>query len=335
MSYKRTLLSLAVAAGLGAASLQANAATATVYGDVALALVYLDSNANGGGTASTSYSLQDNVSIFGVKGDVAKIGGTTFFYDLNWILGDSNPARHLSIVGMKGGYGTVTTGLRDNGLFESMVDGGTYQQNWFYTPGMSALQVSNAITYKSMPMGGLTLGVQAFDFGKESNGNSTTNFTVAGSYATGPMTFGAGYTNYADNSPAADTDQSGAPTNTFSGVQIDKTKGISFAYAGSNWNVTAAYDVRTPYAGDDFKTLMVTGAYSFGKSTVGANVSSTSGYAKGEVTTLIYSYAPADALYYSVEYQNSNADANANGISYATGGTGTSSSIVLGVTYNF
>ncbi|MEJ2451992.1 MAG: hypothetical protein P8047_15250, partial [Gammaproteobacteria bacterium] len=69
--------------------------------------------------------------------------------------------------------------------------------------------------------------------------------------------------------------------------------------------------------------------------TIGANYSSTSGYAKGAVTTLIYSYAPADALYYSVEYQTSNAEANANGISYATGGTGSSSSVALGVTYSF
>ncbi|MEJ2451922.1 MAG: hypothetical protein P8047_14875 [Gammaproteobacteria bacterium] len=40
MINKRTLLSLAVAAGLGAVSLQANAAAPTVYGDLSFALVW-------------------------------------------------------------------------------------------------------------------------------------------------------------------------------------------------------------------------------------------------------------------------------------------------------
>jgi len=339
MSNKKTLLSLAVAAGLGAVSLQANAVTATPYGDLAVALVYLSADANGGSPATSSYSMQDNVSLIGLKGDVAKIGTTTYFYDFNWIVnvvkGLGIGLTHLSMVGASGDFGTVSLGLRDNGLYGSMVDNGTYQQNWFYTPGMSAFQVSDSIKYVSKDMSGFQFGVQAFDIGKDSSGNSQTNYTVAGTYAMGAMTFGAGYTDYSEYSTGLDTDQSGAPTNTFSGVALDKTKGISFKYAGSNWNVTAAYDVRTPLVGDDFKTAMITGAYSFGKSTVAANYSSTSGYAKGNITTLIYSYAPSDAVYYSVEYQTSDADANANGISYATGGTGSSSSMAFGVTYNF
>jgi len=353
MSNKKTLLSLAVAAGLGAVSLQANAAAPTIYGDLAVALVYLDSNANGGSPASSSYFVTDNVSILGVKGEVAKMGTTSFFYDFNWILDGGTPGTHLSIVGMDGSFGTVTLGKRDNGIYGSMVDNGTYQQNWFYTPGMSSFQVSDAITYKTASMGGFQLGVQAFDIGKDgATGDSTTNYTVAGTYAMGKMTFGAGYTSYADltniyTDPLAfgfspDTNQFGESQNVWSGVVLDNTTGVSFKYAADAWNVTAAYDIRKPLASvspglDDLKTLMVTGAYSFGKSTVAANYSTTSvsGYDTSNVTTLIYSYAPADALYYSVEYQTSNAAANLNGVTGATGGTGSSSSIALGVTYNF
>jgi len=345
MSNKKTLLSLAVAAGLGAVSLQANAAAPTIYGDLAVALVYTGSTtdvATDPGYES-SYFVTDNVSILGVKGEVAKMGTTSYFYDFNWILDGGTPGTHLSIVGMDGDFGTLTLGKRDNGLFLAMVDGGTYQQNWFYTPGMSSFQVSDAITYKKA-MGGLTLGVQAFDIGKDSvTGDTSTNYTLAGTYAMGKMTFGLGYTDYADIGGASgDTNQFGESQNVWSGVVLDSTKGVSFAYKADSWNVTAAYDVRTPYVGDDLKTALVTAAYSFGKSTVAANYSSTSGLLKGNITTLIYSYAPTDALYYSVEYASSDSDANANGITGATsaynGLTNTaksSSSVALGVTYNF
>ena len=78
MSNKRTLLSLAVAAGLGAVSLQASAAAPTVYGDLSYAIWYTGANTDGG---SSTIDSGDNVSLLGVKGEAVKIGNTSYYYE--------------------------------------------------------------------------------------------------------------------------------------------------------------------------------------------------------------------------------------------------------------
>jgi len=371
MRNTKNLISIAVATGLGVASLPANAAGPTVYGDLAVAFVYqsksTDTSAVQG--ASSGYNVQDNVSLLGVKGDVAVLEGTKFIYDFNFILNQGSslsPATHLSMVGMEGGFGTVTLGKRDNGLFAQMVDGGTYQTNFFYTPGMSSLQVSDAIKYVSMASGGFQFGVQAFDIGKNStSGESTTNLTLAGTLAKGDLTLAAGYTSYSEHAngsataggASADTNQFAIGQNTFSGVSLKSTSGISAAYKAGKAGIVGAYDMRKPYDGaadtSSINTLMLTGSYAYTeKTTFVANYSTTSqsdngatAGKKGTIVTLMASYAPAPALLYSLELQSSNADANVSGItgtsSLATGmgatGTGAKSStaIAVGATYNF
>jgi hypothetical protein len=341
MSNKRTLLSLAVAAGLGAVSLQANAAAPTVYGDLSFAFVYTGASTDGG---NSSYGLSDNVSLLGVKGDAAKIGGTTYYYDFNWILDGGSPATHLAVVGAKGSMGDLSVGTRVNGLFSGMVDGSVYQTNWFYTPGMSALQVNNGVTYTG-GSGPISFGVQAFDIGKDgTTGDSTTNYTVAGSYAMDSLTFGLGYTKYSDNSPAGDTDMSGQPTDFYDGTPIKSVTGLSVGYKAGKFGVVAAYDSRKPKDTaantSTIGTAMLTGSYSVSdKTTLVANVSNTSqsNGVKGTIMTAMVSYAPSDALLYTFELQSSDKDANSTGLSYATspGGTKSNVSFAAGVIYNF
>ncbi len=356
MRNSKTLLSIAVATALAAVAVQANAAapTANVYGDLAVAFVYNTAAADTGKGSSSSYGVFDNVSLIGVKGDVATIDGTKYFYDFNWILNLSggSAATHLSIVGMDGGFGTVTFGKRDNGLFLQMVDGSSYQTNWFYTPGMSSFQVSDAIKYVSKASGGLQFGVQAFDLGKsaDAGSKSSTNYTVAGTYAMGDLTFAAGYTSFADiGSASSDQNQFGIGQNTWSGVTLKSTTGISAAYKAGKAGFVAAYDMRKPVdtATDTstINTLMLTGSYAYtDKTTLVANYSDTSqsGGVKGNVITAMVSYAPVPALFYSLEFQTSDKKANESGITGSTGltdGTSTgikgSSAVAVGVTYNF
>ena len=375
MYNSKTLLSMAVAAALGATSFAASAEGPTVYGDIAVALTYTTKSTDAG---KASYALNDNVSLLGVKGDAAAIEGTKFIYDFNFILNQGGvlPLTHLSTIGLDGGFGTASVGLRENGLFLGMVDGSTYQTNWFYTPGMSALQVSNAITYISKPAGGLKLGVQAFDFGKDGDsGKTTNNYTLAGSYEMGGLTFGLGYTKYSDYADgtaqytaSTDPNQFGEATNTFAGQVLKNTLGLSAGYKTDMFGVVAAYDVRKPTDklaaldldptsatfGDyivsaqntsTIKTLMLTGSFSATKTvTLVANVSNTSQSddgaikgAKGTIFTLMASYAPADNLFFSIELQNSNKDANETGVTGATGagGTKSNSGLALGATYSF
>jgi len=351
MLNNKTLLSIAVAASLGAMSLSANAAGPTVYGDIAVALVSTGSAAAGG---DSDLGIYDNVSLLGVKGDAAVMGTTKFIYDFNFILNQITnvnvPLTHLSTIGLDGDFGTAKVGLRENGLFCGMVDCGTYQTNWFYTTGMSALQVSDALTYISKESGGLQFGVQAFDIGKQAE--STMNLTVAGTYAMKALSFGAGFTSYSDYgdktsstkyTTSGDTSQFGTSTNTFAGQTLKSTIGLTAGFKQDKFGVTGAYDMRKPNDGnpitDSINTLMVTGSFSVSKTTtLVANVSNTSqsSGAKGTVITLMGSVAPADNLFFSVELQSCNSDANTYGLeSCPGGGTDSTTSLALGATYSF
>jgi len=363
MSNKKTLLSLAVAAGLGAVSLQANAAAPTVYGDLSFAFVYTGASTDPG---DSSYGLSDNVSLLGVKGEAAKIGSTSYYYDFNWILDGGSPATHLAVVGAKGDMGDLSVGTRVNGLFVGMVDGGTYLTNWYYTPGMSSLQVSNGLTYMSKESGGFQFGVQAFDVAKSTD--NATNYTVAGTYAMKSLKFGLGFTSYSEYADTAaqysvspDGNQFGDSQNVFSGVVLKSKAGISAAYTADKFSVIAAYDVRkptdaaadynpdgtlvSPYSAtaqntNDIKTAMLTGSYAVSpKTTLVANYSNTdqSGGVKGTIITAMVSYAAADNLLYTFEVQSSDDDANKSGLTGSTGGGGTKSNtgFAAGVIYNF
>jgi len=349
MSNKKTLLSLAVAAGLGVVSLQASAAAPTVDGDISFAFVYTGASTDPG---DSSYTLSDNVSILGVKGEAAKIGSTSYFYDFNFILDGGSPATHLAVVGMDGSFGKLSLGSRVNGLFVGMVDGPTYLTNWYYTPGMSSLQVSNGVTYEGKA-GSLSYGVQAFDIAKDS-GQSVTNYTLAGSYAMGGLTIGLGYTSYSDYALSGgvatqyaasdDTNQFGESTNTFSGIALKSTTGVSVGYTAGKLGVVAAYDMRKPNDGnantDTIKTAMLTGSYAVSdKTSLVANYSNTSqsGGVKGTIITAMVSYAAAENLLYTFEVQSSNADANISSLTGATGAGGTKSNtgFAAGVIYNF
>ncbi|MEJ2399333.1 MAG: hypothetical protein P8Z67_14180, partial [Gammaproteobacteria bacterium] len=253
-------------------------------------------------------------------------------------LDGGSPATHLAVVGAKGGMGDLSVGTRVNGLFVGMVDGGTYMTNWYYTPGMSALQVSNAITYTG-GSGPVSFGVQAFDIAK--GGDNTTNYTVAGTYATGGLKFGLGYTSYSDYAVidsngtiaqygfSTDTNQFAESTNSYDGVTLKSVTGISAAYTADKFSVTAAYDVRKPtdnYNADDIKTAMLTGTYSVSpKTTLAANYSNTSGATKGSIITAMVSYAPSD-----------DEKAVTNGLTGATAvGNKSVTGFAAGVIYNF
>ena len=371
MRNQKTLLSLAVAASLGAVSLQASAAAPTLYGDLALALVYNGSSTDTASAdgSNSSYGLYDNVSLLGVKGDAAVMDGTKFIYDFNFILNiaqsgfDGLPTTHLGIIGLDGSFGTVTAG-RDNGLFVQMVDGSSYQTNWFYTSGMSSLQVSKAIKYVSKDMSGFQFGAQIFDIGQDSStGNSSNNYTVAGTYGMGDLTFGLGYTSYSkygngtEYSASTDTNQFGDAQNVWSGVLLESNTGVSGAWKSGKMGAVLAYEMRKPAdqaAGggtqntSTIDTAMLTLSYAMTEKTnLVANYSNTSqgdgnGTAglSGGIVTLMASYTPVDSLFFSVELQFADQDANQSGLTGTTGvATGvnanSSNALALGATYTF
>ncbi|MBI3563467.1 MAG: porin [Gammaproteobacteria bacterium] len=370
MRNTKTLLSVAVATALGAAAVPASAAAPIVYGDLAVALVSNGAYASTGTGSKGSLTMYDNVSLLGVKGDVGTIDGIKYFYDFNWLLNittnhaTGSAGTHLSMVGMEGGFGTVSLGKRDVGLFSQMVDGGTYLTNYYYTPGMSSFQVSDAVKYVSKSMGGFQIGAQAFDIGKDNtSGKSTNNYTVAATYLTGDLTLGAGYTDYskyADGSStkygfSTDLNQFIDSQNTWSGIVLKSTAGISAAYKMGKFGVVGAYDMRKPadksgQVTNTINTLMLTGSYAMtDKITFVADYSDTSQSdgavpdtgKKGNIITAMVSYAPSSAILYSLELQNSDKNANKKGITgssaYGLGGTPSKAStgIALGVTYNF
>lgn len=359
MRMQKNLLSLAVASSLCAMSYSASAADLkpTLYGDLALALTYTTKSTNGG---NDSYALNDNVSLVGVKGDAAVIGDTKFVYDYNAILdmtkGGSNPGTHLGYIGLDGPYGTLTAG-HDNGLYNQMVDGTIYQTNWFYTPGMSALQVNKAVKYVSPSLNGLQVGGQVFDIGKDSTtGKATNNYTAAVSYSISGVTLGAGYTGYSDYSDngkfaaSSDQNQFGEATNTYAGLVLKSKAGVSVGYSQGKFGVVLADTVFKPadsgtQSTKDINTAMLTGSYAVtDKVGLVANVSTTSqssdptyGQKKGTVVTLMTSYAPADNLFFSFEVQNSDKKANESSLTGSTsgGGTKSSTSLALAGTYSF
>ncbi len=324
---------------------------AKVYGDVAIALVTASKTTTGG---DSSYGLYDNVSLLGVKGVAGEANGIKYIYDYNAILdvvnGGGGLGTHLGILGIEGGFGTVTVG-RDNGLFENMVDGSTYVTNWFYTTGMSSLQVGQSIKYVSANMGGFQAGVQLFDFGKSAaGGETTTNVTLAGSFAISSFTIGAGFTKYSDYADGAtqysasgDTNQFGASTNSFAGINLKSVFGISGAYKSDAFSAAAAINSRKPDDGNAndsaINTLMLAGTFAVAKgANLAATISSTtqgSSGVKGTVITFMGSYMPVDNVMYSVELQSTNKDANANGLDGTLGGTKAGTSLAFGAAYTF
>jgi len=343
-----------------AADMAMSSMSAKVYGDLSVAFVETGASVDGG---KSSYSLYDNVSLLGVKGEAGVMDGTKFIYDYNAILdivnGGGSVTTHLGTVGLDGSFGTVTVG-RDNALYLGMVDGSSYQTNWFYTAGMSSLQVSKSIKYVSSSMSGLQLGVEAFDIAKDSTtGKTTNNYTLAGTYAMKAMTFGAGYTKYSDYANTAggvvqyavtnDTNQFGVGNNSFAGIAVKSLAGASAAYKTDMFGVVAAIDSRKPNDAatntSALNTFMLTGNFMASKTVnLIGNVSSTKQSdknsvdgKKGTVVTLMAGYTPVTNVTFTAEVQSSNKDANVNSITGATGAGGTKSStgFALGAMYAF
>lgn len=359
MRMQKNLLSLAVASSLFAMSYSVSAADLkpTLYGDLALAATYTTKSTSSG---NASASLSDNVSLLGVKGDAAVLGDAKFFYDFNaafdMTAGGSKPSTHLGMIGVDSPYGTVSAG-RDHGLYNDLVDGSIYQTNWFFAPGMSAQYVDKAIKYVSPSLGGLKVGVQAFDIGKDSTtGKTHNNYVAAVNYAVGGLTLGAGYTSYADYSDngkftaASDQNQFAEATNTYSGEVLKHKAGVSVGYTMGKMGLVLADTMFKPadtgaQNTKNINTVMVTGSYAVTEMvSLVANVSSTSqsddgvnGKKEGNIVTLMASYVPADNLYFSVELQNASKKANASGLTgtLSSGGDKSTTGVALGATYNF
>lgn len=359
MRMQKSLLSLAVASSLCALSYSVSAAELkpTFYGDLALALTYTTKSTSSG---NTSYGMSDNLSLVGVKGNAAVIGDSKFFYDYNAALdmtsGGSSPKTHLGVIGVDSPYGTVSAG-HDHGLYNELVDGSIYQTNWFYAPGMSAQFVNKSLKYVTPSFGGLKVGVQAFDIGKDSTtGKTNNNYMAAANYALGGLTLGAGYTSYADYSDngkftaSSDQNQFGEGQNTYSGEVIKHKAGLSAGYTMGKFGLVLADTVYKPadtgaQNTKNINTLMLTGSFAATDTvTLVANVSSSSqsddgvnGKKEGSIVTLMASYAPVDNLYFSVELQNANKKANQSGLTgtLSSGGDKSNTGLALGATYNF
>ena len=106
---KKTIISLAVAAGMAASS--AAFAEATVYGVLHLSLDDKDTN-----SSLDDISMNNQTSAIGVKGSEDLGGGMKAFFKAEWQVDPSERNDHFGLVdrdqyiGLKGGMGTVKFG---------------------------------------------------------------------------------------------------------------------------------------------------------------------------------------------------------------------------------
>lgn len=112
--------------------------------------------------------------------------------------GDSVLFGRRSVVGLQGGFGTLTVGREYTPIaaVASMSDifgQGFYGSNLSaFTSGRLTRRLSNSVNYKSAAMNGFKLGA-AYGLGETTSGPSHDTMGVALEYATGALTLGAGY----------------------------------------------------------------------------------------------------------------------------------------------
>lgn len=172
---KKTIISLAIAAGMAASG--AAFAEATVYGQLHLSILQFDkSDGSGAGTAGNMY-MSSNTSAIGAKGSEDLGDGMKAFYkaefqmaaDGDSLNGDALTQRDV-YVGLKGGMGTVKIGAlssnykqmggKVDALYRTPAEGRGFiqtQSNLHSGRATNRGRMTNQVQYSSPKMGGMQL----------------------------------------------------------------------------------------------------------------------------------------------------------------------------------
>ncbi len=172
---KKTLISLAVAAGMAASG--AAFAEATVYGNVHLTVSQFDKDDGSGAGTAGNLDMNSHTSSVGVKGSEDLGAGMKAFYKAEFQLdaaddkGNDNALTQRDVyAGLAGGMGTIKFGIMSSnykqkgGAVDSLYRTPAEGRGFIHTQsrlhggrGVSRGRMTNAIQYASPKMGGMQL----------------------------------------------------------------------------------------------------------------------------------------------------------------------------------
>lgn len=186
---KKTIISLAVAAGMAASS--AAFADATVYGNAHLSLNDVDTGGPG-----DDISMDSQTSSIGVKGSDDLGGGMKAFFKIEFQIDPDERARNITdrdqYIGLKGGMGTVKFGTMSSNykqkggsvdpMYRTALEGrGSMQtqSSLHGGAGRTAGRMTDTVQYSSPKMGGMQLVINTtFDDAQNTATNDDIDETV-------------------------------------------------------------------------------------------------------------------------------------------------------------
>jgi len=185
-----------------------------VYGDLRLAVDYVDSDA----TFDGAISMNSNAPRFGARGSGGVVGGLTAFYKIEWGLdtlddingdnagNDASLTNRFAFAGLRGAFGSVLygktstpykmAGLRLDPFYDTSaigVRGGGYLAAGGASYGLSNLTNSwsnNTLAYATPNLNGFSANLAAY---LEDGNSNDHDYVIGGQYASDMFTVGAFY----------------------------------------------------------------------------------------------------------------------------------------------
>ena len=287
---KKSLLALAVL-GAFAGAVQAQSSV-TIYGIVDEGITYNSKVATGTGT-STGSQFQVNSGVIqgsrlGFKGTEDLGGGLSAIFALeagfsadtgalstSGTGGTSTLFRRKSIVGLAGGFGSVTVGRQTDyadtiSAFTAVNDFGSIVGNIHGLDRLEGTRTNNSVAYTTTNLSGFT-GNLMYGFGEQAGSTSTgQSFGLAGQYVNGPLGLGLNYYQSKAGSSVSTTSDTGL------------LSGSGLSYAGYTAGQTAE-KVLNAVASYQFGPARVYGNYSLVK--LPQNVASVTGLSSSTLVT--------------------------------------------------
>ncbi|MDB5917355.1 MAG: porin [Massilia sp.] len=284
MHYKRLVLALLASLPL-LASAQSNV---TIYGVADAAVSREDTGAPGASSQTRINSGDQSSSRFGFRGTEDLGNGLKAMfnveagYAIDTGAGDAALFGRRSVVGLQGGFGSVTIGreytpIAAVGAATDILGQGFYGSNLSsFNANRLTRRISNSVNYKSAPVSGFT-GSAAYSAGEAATGPSGNLKGVALEYASGPVYVGAGYH---------------VLTRLASGD--DKEYAVGAGYKAGDLEFKANYMVGDQAGPNNkFEQVNLGASMAFGPSKAFVNLQQnrTANGAKGNAFTLAYSYS--------------------------------------------
>jgi predicted porin len=273
---KKTLVSLAVMAGMAASS-AALAGDATVYGNVHISINQWDDKVVNTGGKEDNFFMSSNTSSIGVKGSEDLGDGLKALFKLEWQVavdegGDSSGhglTDRDQWVGLKGGMGTVKFGTMSSNykqmggkvdpFYRTNVEGrgalNMQSPRLHGGQGDDRGRMNNAIQYSSPKMGGMQV---VLNVGMSGDADTTAN-------PDDDETIGIGFRYQTKNIMAyVDMIEPG-----FQGTNSESATKIGGKYTAKNWSIGGQMeqteDFVTGGAGGGGDYMMIAGTFSFDK----------------------------------------------------------------------